>query len=85
MMNSKFTNEQAKKLASDVAKLQDDLEGRIAEVLFRVTQRRPSAEEINRGEQLINSLIETESQSAEQAFEYFCLMAINLNEFVYVD
>jgi hypothetical protein len=85
MMNSQFTNDQAKLLASDVSKSHDELKEKVAEVLFRVTQRQPSAEEVARGEQLISSLIETESQSADQAFEYFCLMAINLNEFVYID
>jgi hypothetical protein len=49
-----------------------------------VTQRRVTEEEINRGVQLVDQLIEM-GVSERDALKYFCLVSYNLNEFLYID
>lgn len=86
MLNSEFTNEQAAAFAADVAELHESIEKQVAEVLQRVLQRQPTAAELERGQRLIASLqAADESVTPRQALKYFCLLAINLNEFVYID
>ena len=86
MMNSEFTNRLAGKFAAFVRQQAgDDVRQQIKLVLERVTQRPVRESEIVEGESLIQSWIDHEDASPEQALEYFCLMALNLNEFVYVD
>jgi hypothetical protein len=53
--------------------------------LLRVTQREPSQEEVNRGLDLISSLEKENDLSPEKARKYFFLVALNLNEFLYLD
>ena len=86
MMNSEFTNRQAKIFADWVrSKKIKEVEDQVAAILNRVTQRKPSAEEIARGVKLIKQWQDEDSVSQPKALEYFCLLALNLNEFVYVD
>ncbi|MEM9940142.1 MAG: DUF1553 domain-containing protein [Planctomycetota bacterium] len=85
MMNSRFTNDQAKILADEISQQHSTLEDKIATALHRVTQRPPKKDEIEVGLNLIQTLIDQEDATPESAFEVFCLMALNLNEFVYVD
>lgn len=86
MLNSEFTNEQATAFAAEVAGLSTDIEEQVAEVLHRVLQRPPTAAEIERGVRLIGNFQESDqSVTPRQALEYFCLLAINMNEFVYID
>jgi hypothetical protein len=86
MMNSEFTNGQAKTFAAEIRKLiPTDRDEQVRTVLQRVTQRDPTKQEIEQGSELIQSWIDHENATASQALEYFCLMALNLNEFAYVD
>lgn len=86
MLNSEFTNLQAKKFAKMIRmKYGDDPREQVSRVLERVTQRPATETEIERGIKLMASWIDEENATPQQALEYFCLMAINLNEFVYVD
>lgn len=86
MMNSEFTNRQAKLFAADVKKsVGDNRKKQVATVLARVMQRPANEKEIERGLELIQNLIDNEDVTDEAAFEVFCLMALNLNEFVYLD
>ena len=86
MMNSEFTNRQAKHFADQVVKeFPEDKAKQISSVIERVTQRPATKKEIKRGQDLIESWTEDEKTSYKQALEYFCLMALNLNEFVYLD
>ena len=84
LMNSDFTNQEAKLFAAEVRKNGKDTKTNIATVLSRVTQRTANEKEIERGLNLIQTLIDQEDASPETAFEMFCLMALNLNEFVYL-
>ena len=86
LLNSEFILEQASIFA---AMLNDDhpdmLEAQIRIALQRVTQRQPTDTEISRGVKLINTLQTDNHMTLEQARKYFCLVALNLNEFIYLD
>ncbi|MFT7634030.1 MAG: hypothetical protein ACI87E_005089, partial [Mariniblastus sp.] len=86
MLNSEFTNRQARHFAAEIKQQHPtDPREQIKAILERVTQRSTTPAEIDRGSKLIQSWIEQENTSADQALELFCLLAINLNEFAYVD
>jgi hypothetical protein len=53
--------------------------------LARVAQRSPSADEIRQGLTFIQQLQSEEGLTADQALQSFCLLALNLNEFIYLD
>jgi hypothetical protein len=50
-----------------------------------VTSRPPRAAEVARGEQLIHALQSRDGLSADAALASFCLLALNMNEFFYLD
>lgn len=85
MMNSAFTNEQAELFAKLVAIEQTDLSAQVTEVLRRVAQRQPKSAEVERGVAFIKNLTTHDGLSASDALKAFCLLALNLNEFVYVE
>ena len=86
MLNSDFVNEQADLFASDVARAAgDDLTAQVAEALRRVMQHEPTDADIARGLQLIHDLQAQHDLTPEAARKYFCLLALNLNEFLYLD
>lgn len=85
LLNSDFTNRQAGIFADFLRKQSpDNLAAQIQLALNRVTQRRVTQEEINRGVELIDQLIKV-GTSERDALKYFCLVSYNLNEFIYVD
>lgn len=47
--------------------------------------RSPTDAEIDRGVHLVTELRDEDHASADDALRYFGLMAMNLNEFMYVD
>ena len=53
--------------------------------LRRVMQREPSQVEVTRGLELISSLETENGLAPEKARKYFFLVALNLNEFLYLD
>jgi hypothetical protein len=86
MLNSDFLNEQAQIFARDLKKCAgSDLREQIKLALERTLQRAPTTEEIDRGEQLIRALQSDYGQSPDAALKNFCLVALNLNEFLYLD
>ncbi|MFN4260763.1 MAG: DUF1553 domain-containing protein [Gemmataceae bacterium] len=86
LLNSDFTNEQARLFAQDVHKhVGDDDAAQVCLILWRVTQRAPTTLEIDRGTRLLHRMRNEHKQSPEEALRSFCLLALNLNEFVYVD
>ena len=84
-MNSDFTNEQAAIFAKQIASSSDNVKEQIASVLQQATQRKPTEEEIERGLEALKLFRADDGVDAQKALEYFCLMALNLNEFVYID
>jgi hypothetical protein len=86
MLNSAFVNEQAALLAEAAARVDPkDLRGQVTFVLRRVTQRPPTAAEVDRGLSLIADLQREHGLESDVARRYFCVVALNLNEFLYLD
>src|SRR5262249_20272470 len=86
MLNSAFVNDQAKVLAQFVSKDNcGDTAGRVGAVLQRVTQRTPTSAEAERGVRFITALQNEDKMPADEALRRFCLLALYLNEFVFVD
>lgn len=86
MMNSTFLNEQAAIFAATVRK--NGGTARASQVRFalqRVFQRDPTAAEVARGVKLIDSTMKQHGKSESEALKTFCLVALNLNEFMYLD
>jgi hypothetical protein len=85
MLNSAFTNDEAKAFAADLRRVSSDPKAQVTEALWRVLQRQPSAAEVERGVQFIATHRKTEGASDEEALTAFCVLALNLNEFIYLD
>ncbi|WP_206352384.1 PSD1 and planctomycete cytochrome C domain-containing protein [Tautonia rosea] len=85
-LNGPLLHEQAGALSARVRQdVGEDLEERIRRVLQLVTARSPSAEEIERGIALVDEFQHDHDVDDDQAFHLFCLLALNLNEFLYLD
>ena len=86
MLNGRFLGKQAALLA-DRLRLEagDDRPRQVETALRLVTQRRPTDPEIRRGVALIESLVARDGMTPAEALKAFCLVALNLNEFVYLD
>ena len=86
MLNSEFINERAaafaKRLVSEQPK---SLDLQVTLALRLVMQREPKPSEVKRGTSFINDLRASEKLDADESLKLFCLMALNLNEFVYLD
>jgi hypothetical protein len=86
MLNDEFLQEQARLFASDVAReAGDDPVAQARLVLRRVTQREPSPSEIKRGVAFMARFGARNLSAPRDALKSFCLLALNLNEFVYLD
>ncbi|MCA9033701.1 MAG: PSD1 domain-containing protein [Planctomycetaceae bacterium] len=86
LMNSDFAHEQATEFAVLLTEeAGSELPAQVKLALSRVLQRHPSEDEITRGLDLIKSLSSEYGMTVEQARVYFCLVALNLNEFIYLD
>jgi hypothetical protein len=85
MMNGSFLNKQAAVLAERVRKEAGSGGAVFARRLFSlVMQRPPTDAEIAEGVRLMDRL-QKQGAKPEQAQAYLCLMAMNLDEFVYID
>ena len=86
MLNSKFLNDQAGVFSSYLQKnAGGDVREKVSLALSRVFCRDPVKAEIDGCVKLIKEFQAEDKFNAEQAFKYFCLLALNLNEFVYLD
>ncbi|QDU39746.1 Planctomycete cytochrome C [Maioricimonas rarisocia] len=87
MLNSDFLNEQAAEFAAFLNEQVPDGERRkqVQVALQRTLQRQPSEDEVQRGVDLIERLQTQHQLDDAKALKYFCLMALNLNEFIYLD
>lgn len=84
LLNSHFMQQQAHSFAR-LLQQQPTVEDQVSLGLSRVTQRLPDDSEIRNGVTLIKQLQAEDGLSADQALQYFCLVALNLNEFIYLD
>lgn len=85
MINSDFMQQQADVFAKHVQQTAETREKQVRAALTRVMQRTPTAAEIDNGLQLMQSLKSEHQMNDDQALKYFCLVALNLNEFIYLD
>ncbi len=86
MLNSSFLNEQAGLFAVRLRKeAGSELKAQVRLALNIATCRPPSDREIDRGVKLIERLKGKDGASDEAALREFCLMVLNLNEFLYLD
>ena len=85
-LNSKFFNDQAAILAQRLLKEAGPDSAAQVKLGLRLTMgREPSAKEIERGLNAIKRFIDQDKLTPEKALSNFCLIAINLNEFIYLD
>ena len=86
MLNSGFINSQAEIFAARLRRdAGDDLASQVRLGLNLATCRVPEDTEVRRGVELVNTLAREEGAAPQAALRYFCLMALNLNEFMYLD
>ena len=86
MLNSEFLNDAAAGLAQRLRNEAGDGPRRqVAMALHLALARQLAEREIERGVKLIDSLQTENGMSAEQALHQFCLVVLNLNEFIYLD
>jgi mono/diheme cytochrome c family protein len=86
MLNGDFLNEQAQVFADGLRKeAGTDPAAQVRLALWRVMQRQPTASEVERGVKFLTTMQATHKLSADEALRRFCLLALNLNEFMYLD
>jgi hypothetical protein len=86
MLNSDFMQQQAQALADRLRRdVGDDPAQQVRRALELVTQRDPSEAEIERGLHLMRDFEHADAMPREQSLQAFCLLALNLNEFLYLD
>lgn len=86
MMNGKFLNDQAAELAKRLRKeAGHDLNQQVKLAYRLALSREPDAKLVDRGLLLIDALQKKHGKSPDQALDQFCLMVLNLNEFMYLD
>ncbi|MCS1407448.1 MAG: hypothetical protein M2R45_00606 [Verrucomicrobia subdivision 3 bacterium] len=86
MLNSKFVNDSAAAFAQRlVDEAGDRREDQVRLGLSLATNRRASAAEVEAGMKMIEEIEHTSDLTKSQALERFCLLAINLNECIYLD
>ncbi len=86
MLNSTFINAQAANLAARVRREAGDDPARQVRLALDLVTARPTSEiDVRRGVQLIATLGEQDGASPPVALASFCLLALNLNEFLHLD
>jgi hypothetical protein len=95
MMNGEFLQRQAKVFADRVRRevapqrpapvADDDTAARVRRALELALVRPATDAEVARGVALVDRLEETDGVPPSRAFELYCLMVLNLNEFCYLD
>jgi cytochrome c553 len=86
MLNSDFTNGEAKAFAARLRKeAGEKLEDQIRLALKLALCREPTKEDIERGVKFTTGLEKDLKVAPEIALDQFCLLVLNLNEFVYLD
>ncbi len=84
-LNGQFLNSQATTFAEALRKQGKPTEDQVQLALWRGLQRPPQASEVQRGVQLLETLTRHYEITTDKALEYFCLLVLNMNEFVYLD
>jgi len=97
MLNGEFLHEQARRFAERVrrealatntqpaASADDDTAAIVRRALEIALVRPVAAEEVTRGVALVDALEDQDGVGPSRAVELYCLMVLNLNEFIYLD
>ena len=86
LLNSLFSQREAGVFAEYLRKQAgNDTTAQVSLALKRSLQRPPTDAEVRRGTALIAALQSQDKASPELALKVFCLLALNLNEFLYLD
>ena len=85
-INGEFLNRQARLLADRVRRESGvETADRVARALRLTTSRAPTDAEVRRGVDLVEGFRVEDDLGADRALDLFCLLALNLNEFLYLD
>ncbi len=86
MLNGEFANQMAGKLLERIRRdAGDQPPAQIKRALWLIASREPDAKTVDRSLKLLQTLADKHHCSPDAAMKYFCLMALNLNEFVFLD
>lgn len=85
MLNSEDVNNHARALAARLRSESNELETQIRRAWHLVTGRPATDAEINRSTELIATLTASRQLDPDAALERFCLVMLNLNEFLFLD
>ena len=86
MLNGKFMNDSAKTFARRLqAEAGDEPAEQVAHAFNIIFSRSPSKNEIDAGLAMFDDMSKSANLSKEIALERFALLALNLNEFIYLD
>jgi hypothetical protein len=86
MLNGDFLNKQAKVFAARLRKeAGTDARAQVRLGLALATSRTPTDAEIQRGVRFMEALQTRDGATPEVAIDMFCLLVLNLNEFMYLD
>ena len=84
MLNSKFLNDSAEVLATRLQGDSQKISDQVSRAIELATSRPATDTDISDGVKLINTFQQS-GMDANQALQRFCLLVLNLNEFVYLD
>jgi hypothetical protein len=85
MLNGKFFNDQATVFADYLRGQAETRQQQVELALWRALQREPTSQQVEQGVALIKALEADEGLDAKRSLDIFCLLVLNLNEFVYLD
>jgi len=86
MLNGKFMNDSAKSFANRLrTEAGEEPNKQVEHALKLVFSRNPKTDEIDAGVEMIKNMKDQFGLSEEEALDRFALLALNLNEFVYLD
>jgi hypothetical protein len=86
LLNSKFSNDQARVLAERLQREAGDDFVEQVKLAYKLTTSRPPTEaEINRAREFVDRLQTEHGLSREKALQQYSLLMLNLNEFLYLD
>ena len=86
MLNSDFTNDRSRAFADRLREeFPDDVQAQVRRGLHLVTGRIPDTIDVGHGVDFIRELCDEDGLDEREALASFCLVALNLNEFLYVD
>lgn len=84
MLNSEFINRQAEKFADSIRRQKDQVDEQVQLILFRVLQRIPEDSEVQLGLKFLDRM-KSMGHDDKKALDLYCVVALNLNEFLYLD